>query len=72
MKNLITPKEAAEYLGHTVLTLQKWRSTGKHNLPFVKSGGTVFYRLSDLDAWLNERTYTHTDQYTSINTGAQS
>ena len=61
--NLFTPQQAASYLGRTEGTLQTWRCTGKHNLPFVKSGGRVMYRKNDLDAWLEQRTFTHTGQF---------
>jgi excisionase family DNA binding protein len=65
--NLCTPQQAARYLGRTEGTLQTWRCTGKHALPFVKSGGRVLYRLKDLDTWLENRTFTNTGQFTSSN-----
>jgi len=62
---LVPPATAANYIGRTPGTLQSWRSTGKHNLPYIKSGGRVLYRLSDLDSWLEKRTYTHSGEYMS-------
>lgn len=48
--------EAAKYLGVAPATLQVWRSTGRYCIPFLKIGGRVRYRLSDLDNWLKSRT----------------
>lgn len=48
--------EAAEYLNVTPHTLEVWRCTGRHKLPFVKVGRLVRYRVADLDAWLASRT----------------
>jgi len=48
---LVNTKNAAELLGVSVGTLEVWRSTGRHNLPFYKVGRHVKYRLSDLENW---------------------
>jgi excisionase family DNA binding protein len=53
--NLLTEQQAANYLTLAPGTLSVWRSTGRNNLPFVKIGGAVRYRLSDLDAWMASR-----------------
>lgn len=53
--NLLTEQQAANYLTLAPGTLSVWRSTGRNNLPFVKIGGSVRYRLSDLDAWMASR-----------------
>lgn len=53
---LLTPNEAASELQVSTGTLQVWRSTGRHSLPFVKVGGCVRYRRSDIEAWLDKRT----------------
>jgi len=48
---LIGEKEAANYLGLSVKTLQARRS--RHELPkFVKMNRSVRYRLEDLDAFV--------------------
>jgi len=59
---MLTDKEAADYLGVSPGTLSVWRCTGRYNLPYVKAGRWVRYRLSDLDAWLAKRTQSHTGQ----------
>lgn len=58
--NLLSPAQAAEYLQVKVATLAVWRSNGRYNLSYVKIGSRVQYRLSDLDAFIAERTHLHT------------
>lgn len=54
---LVDSAEAARILGlKNPGTLAVWRSTGRHQLPFVKVGGRVRYRRSALFAWLETRT----------------
>jgi excisionase family DNA binding protein len=43
-------KEAANYLGCAEQTMANWRMRGK-GPRYIKRGGRVFYRRSDLDAW---------------------
>ncbi len=52
---LLDEKQAAERLTVSPGTLSVWRSTGRYNLPFVKVGRMVRYRMSDLDAWIDAR-----------------
>jgi excisionase family DNA binding protein len=52
---LLDTEQAAAHLGVTVGTLNVWRSTGRHQLPYLKIGRNVRYRLSDLDVWLEAR-----------------
>lgn len=33
-------------------SLIKWRSTGEHNIPFIKIGRNVRYRTKDLRNWI--------------------
>ena len=33
-------------------SLIKWRSTGEHNIPFIKIGRNVRYRTKDLREWI--------------------
>lgn len=54
---LPSPK-AAEYLGLSPRTLINWRNKGR-GPKFHRSGAPkspVYYRLSDLNAWLDEQT----------------
>lgn len=52
---LLTPEQAAEYLGSTAKTLERWRVTRAYSLPYVKLGRLVRYRKADLDAWIASR-----------------
>jgi excisionase family DNA binding protein len=50
-RRLLTPAEAAAFLGTTEGTLAVWRHSGKHRIPFVRSGRVIRYRLADLERW---------------------
>ena len=54
LKALMTPQEAARYIGLAVATLAKMRSWGG-GPPFLKLGGAVRYEPERLDEWLNLR-----------------
>lgn len=49
---LLTRREAADYLGVSEQTLAIWKCTGRYKLPYVKIGRLVKYRKSDLDAFI--------------------
>ena len=55
--SLYAPDQTAQYLGVTEQTLAVWRCTGRYDIPYIKVGRLVKYRKSDLDAWLEKRTY---------------
>ncbi|MCJ7544219.1 MAG: helix-turn-helix domain-containing protein [Phycisphaerae bacterium] len=55
-KKLLSRREAAEYLGLKPQTLATWRVTGRYNLPVVKVGRSVRYRVADLEKWIAART----------------
>jgi predicted DNA-binding transcriptional regulator AlpA len=56
-------KEAAAYTGLSASTLNKYRLTG-HGPRFIKAGPRcVVYAITDLDAWMVERTHTSTAEY---------
>jgi Helix-turn-helix domain len=59
-------KKAGEYLDTPAQTLVTWRCTGRVKLTYVKIGGNVRYRQSDLDAFIlaNLR---HTDDLRTVN-----
>ncbi|WPP44234.1 helix-turn-helix domain-containing protein [Pseudomonas sp. AN-1] len=61
---LLTSADAAQMLGICTNTLAVWRSTGRYNLPFIKVGRCVRYRLSDLTDFMTHRTALHTGQVT--------
>jgi excisionase family DNA binding protein len=53
---LCTREQAAAYLGVKPQTLAVWLTTKRYNLPVVKVGSLVRYRLTDLEAFLDSRT----------------
>ena len=53
--HLKTEVQAAEYLGFRPATLRRWRCTQAQNLPYYKLGGSIRYRIADLDKWLVRR-----------------
>ncbi|MDA8093090.1 MAG: helix-turn-helix domain-containing protein [Betaproteobacteria bacterium] len=55
-RELLTRKEAAKYLGMKEQTLAKWASTQRYDLPFIKVGKSVRYRLADLNDFLQRNT----------------
>jgi excisionase family DNA binding protein len=54
---LLTPAEAAAYIGVTESTLSVWRCVQRYDIQFIKVGRLVRYRLSALDSWLESRTH---------------
>jgi len=54
--NLFGNEAAASYLGVTPRTLEVWRCTKRHQVPYIKVGRLVKYRQSDLDNWLAAQT----------------
>lgn len=44
--------EAAEHLGVRPQTLAAWACNGRYNLPFVKIGRRVMYRLADIEQFI--------------------
>jgi len=59
---LLSPSEAAEVLGVKEQTLAIWRCTGRYDLPFIRAGRKIKYRLADLEHWLERRTTTSTGE----------
>lgn len=51
----LTNKQAADYIGVGEHTLEVWRCTKRYVIPFTKIGNKIFYRRSDLDAFLASR-----------------
>ncbi len=43
-------------------TLANWRVSGKYNLPFIKIGANVRYRLSDCFKFIEQRAHNHTGE----------
>ncbi len=63
---LLTPRQAAERMGLRPQTLAVWRTTGRYGLPYVRAGRLIRYRPEDIDAFLAERTQTHTGEKAGI------
>jgi len=49
--NLLTERQAAAWLRHSLPTIRRWRRVG-NGPKFVRFGRLIFYRLEDLDAFL--------------------
>jgi excisionase family DNA binding protein len=62
---MLTTKQAAEYLGLKPSTLTTWRCTGRYLIPFVKVGRKTRYRKADLDKFVEQRTIAHTGEAAS-------
>ena len=54
--NLFGNDAAAAYIGVTPRTLEVWRCTKRHQIPYIKVGRLVKYRQSVLDTWLAAHT----------------
>jgi len=54
--DLLTRKQAAAYLDVRPQTLACWASTRSYDLRYIKVGGLVRYRKTDLDDFLARRT----------------
>jgi excisionase family DNA binding protein len=54
--NLFGNEAAAAYLGVTPRTLEVWRCTKRHQIPYIKVGRLVKYRQTALDTWLAAQT----------------
>lgn len=53
---LLTRKQVADILGIKEKTLANWKSTGCHNLPHIKIGKLVRYKISELEKFLEKGT----------------
>ena len=58
--SLASPKAVAKDLNVTVGTLQVWRSTARYDLPYIKIGGKVMYRIEDVNKFIESRQQIHT------------
>lgn len=55
-KKLLNRSDAAHYLGLVEHTLAVWACQKTQDIPYIKIGRNVRYRLSDLNAWLDAQT----------------
>lgn len=56
----VSAPQAALVLRVKENTLAVWRSSGRYQLPYTKSGRLVRYRVEDLAQHIAGRTYAHT------------
>lgn len=56
-ESLLTREQAAEFLGLKAATLATWASTQRYDLPYIKVGRAVRYRMSDLETFLDANTF---------------
>lgn len=59
---LVIPKEAAALLKVPTACLQKWRCTGEQDLPYIKLGRLIRYRMQDLKAFVNRMEVKQTNE----------
>jgi hypothetical protein len=64
--DLLSRREAAEYLGVSEQTLAIWRCSGRYQLPVIKVGRLAKYRRRDLESFLASRTQTFEGDSKSI------
>ncbi|MEW8288228.1 MAG: helix-turn-helix domain-containing protein [Candidatus Thiodiazotropha endolucinida] len=62
---LFTPEEVSELLGVTTHTLAVWRSEGRYNFPYIKTGRLVRYREEDVMRFIEERMQGHSTNQAS-------
>lgn len=53
----LTITQTAKVLNVKPDTLSVWRSTGRHNLPFIKTGKSIRYRVADVANFMAENRY---------------
>ena len=59
VKNLLTTSEAAKFLSIPARTLENWRCNQRYDLPYVKLGRIIRYRMADLENWVQGRLVTN-------------
>lgn len=56
---LLSRREAAAFLGLNEGTLAVWATTQRYDLPYVKVGRSVRYRMSDLEGFIERNINKH-------------
>ena len=59
---LLTPTQVSDILGVTTHTLAVWRSEGRYELPYIKTGRLVRYLMEDVEAFIRGRRRTAPDE----------
>lgn len=52
-EQLYSPDDVAAMLGVSPSTLARWRQTGDPDLPYLRLGGRIRYRASDIQEFLD-------------------
>lgn len=55
MEKLISKEELGDFLGKSPATLDNWRGNGT-GPPYIKVGGSVRYKATDVENWLSTAT----------------
>lgn len=61
-RRYLSEKQAADYLGLSDKTLQRYRGNGQ-GPQYVKCGGRVIYDLHDCDGWMESQKVRSTSAY---------
>lgn len=62
-RRYLIPKQAADYLGLSPKTLEKWRTDGTDGPPYAKMGAkAVRYDMDELDLWVKSRSRRSTSE----------
>jgi hypothetical protein len=63
VEKLYNAKEASQMLSISINTLANSRCTGVGvQIPYIKVGGLVRYKESDLESYIDRRTFNHTGE----------
>lgn len=69
---LLSPRDVAALLDVKTTTLEKWRETGRVDLPFVKLGAkAIKYRYRDVVAFIETRVATSTAHARLLNVASE-
>ena len=53
MEKFLTSQQTAEMLNISEATLRNWRCTQRNDIPYIKIGSLVRYRLNDIEDFIN-------------------
>jgi predicted site-specific integrase-resolvase len=62
MATLLTSREVAALLSVSVRSLERWRVSGKVDLPYVKLGNSVRYKPESIERCIASRTVRSTSE----------
>lgn len=70
IEKLLDTEKASKLLGMNPKSLANSRHTGVGvQIPFIKLGNLVRYRLSDLLKYMEENTFSHTGEFKEVKNG---